>query len=242
MDLIVIAALCVAAASVIGGATGFGTSLIATPLMLTAGIGLAETVVVNLVVALITRVGVTVQLREHIDWRRVAVLGAASVPGAWLGVQTVTLLPDQHLKPAAGAVTILCGLAMALPTRHEARPPSAAITAAVGAIGGYFSTTTSLNGPPVVLLLGRAKIPPMSFIADLAGYFVITSIVSLALLWSGTEIDLPGLWPLLVACVVAGVTANQLGIAIARRLPTHLFRSAVIVLVVIAGLLTIVTA
>ncbi|MCT2264409.1 sulfite exporter TauE/SafE family protein [Dietzia cinnamea] len=212
MDLIVIAALCVAAASVIGGATGFGTSLIATPLMLTAGIGLAETVVVNLVVALITRVGVTVQLREHIDWRRVAVLGAASVPGAWLGVQTITLLPDQHLKPAAGA------------------------------IGGYFSTTTSLNGPPVVLLLGRAKIPPMSFIADLAGYFVITSIVSLALLWSGTEIDLPGLWPLLVACVVAGVTANQLGIAIARRLPTHLFRSAVIVLVVIAGLLTIVTA
>ena len=212
MDLIVIAALCVAAASVIGGATGFGTSLIATPLMLTAGIGLAETVVVNLVVALITRVGVTVQLREHIDWRRVAVLGAASVPGAWLGVQTVTLLPDQHLKPAAGA------------------------------IGGYFSTTTSLNGPPVVLLLGRAKIPPMSFIADLAGYFVITSIVSLALLWSGTGIDLPGLWPLLAACVVAGVTANQLGIAIARRLPTHLFRSAVIVLVVIAGLLTIVTA
>ena len=212
MDLIVIAALCVAAASVIGGAAGFGTSLIAAPLMLTAGIGLAETVVVNLVVALITRVGVTVQLREHIDWRRVAVLGAASVPGAWLGVQTVTLLPDQHLKPAAGA------------------------------IGGYFSTTTSLNGPPVVLLLGRAKIPPMSFIADLAGYFVITSIVSLALLWSGTGIDLPGLWPLLAACVVAGVTANQLGIAIARRLPTHLFRSAVIVLVVIAGLLTIVTA
>ncbi|TCW23117.1 sulfite exporter TauE/SafE family protein [Dietzia cinnamea] len=212
MDLIVIAALCVAAASVIGGATGFGTSLIATPLMLTASIGLAETVVVNLVVALITRVGVTVQLREHIDWRRVAVLGSASVPGAWLGVQTVTLLPDQHLKPAAGA------------------------------IGGYFSTTTSLNGPPVVLLLGRAKIPPLSFIADLAGYFVITSIVSLALLWSGTGIALPGLWPLLAACVVAGITANQLGIAIARRLPTHLFRSAVIVLVVIAGLLTIVTA
>lgn len=40
-----------------------------------------------------------------------------------------------------------------------------------GAISGYFSTTTSLNGPPVVLLLGRAKLPPLSFIADLAGYF-----------------------------------------------------------------------
>ena len=81
MDLIVIAALGVAAASVIGGATGFGTLLIATPLMLTAGIGLAETVVVNLVVALITRVGVTVQLREHIDWRRVAVTSRRRGPG-----------------------------------------------------------------------------------------------------------------------------------------------------------------
>ncbi|UVE96351.1 sulfite exporter TauE/SafE family protein [Dietzia sp. B32] len=242
MGLIVIAALCVAAASVIGGATGFGTALIATPLMLTAGIGLPETVAVNLVVALVTRVGVTVQLRRHITWRRVAVLGAASVPGAWLGVRTLGLLPEQHLQPAAGAITVLCGLAMALPTTHHARPPSALVTATVGAIGGYLSTTTSLNGPPVVLLLGRARLPPLAFIADLAGYFVVTSVVALTLLWTGTGIDLPGLAPLLLVCTVAGVSANQLGIAIARRLPTHVFRSAVIALVVVAGLLTIVTA
>lgn len=242
MDLILLAALCVAVASVIGGATGFGTALIATPLMLTAGIGLAETVAVNLVVALVTRIGVTVQLRRHIDWRRVALLGAASVPGAWLGVQTVGLLPDQHLQPAAGAVTVLCGLAMALPTSQQSRPPSVPATATAGVIGGYLSTTTSLNGPPVVLLLGRAKLPPLGFIADLAGYFVVTSLVSLTLLWTGTGIDLPGLAPMLAVCTVAGVAANQVGIAIARRLPTHVFRSAVIALVVVAGLLTIATA
>lgn len=242
MSLIAIAALCISAASVIGGATGFGTALIATPLMLMAGIGLAETVAVNLVVALVTRIGVTVQLRRHITWRRVAVLGAASVPGAWLGVQTLSLLPEQHLQPAAGAITVLCGLAMALPTTHHARPPSTLASATAGAIGGYLSTTTSLNGPPVVLLLGRARLPPLGFIGDLAGYFVITSAVSLALLGTGTGIDLPGLAPLLAVCTVTGVVANQAGIAIARRLPTHVFRSAVIALVVIAGLLTIVTA
>lgn len=242
MELIVLAVLCVAAASVIGGATGFGTSLLATPLMLMAGIGLAETVVVNLVVALVTRVGVTVQLRDHINWRRVAVLGLASVPGAWLGVQTVNLLPEEHLKPAAGAITVLCGLAMALPVARAPRPPSAFAAAVTGAISGYFSTTTSLNGPPVVLLLSRARLPPLSFIADLAGYFVITSLVSLALLWSGTEIDFHALLPMIAACTVTGVVANQLGLAIALRLPTHVFRSAVISLVVIAGLVTIATA
>lgn len=242
MDLIAVAALCVAVASVIGGATGFGTSLMATPFMLMAGIGLTETVVVNLVVALVTRIGVTVQLREHITWRRVAILGGASLPGAWLGVQTLSLLPEQHLKPAAGAITVLCGLALAIPSTKTARPPSTWLTAVTGAIGGYFSTTTSLNGPPVVLLLGRAKLPPLSFIADLAGYFVITSIISLSLLWAGSGIDVRALAPMLLACTLAGVAFNQLGIEIAKRLPTHVFRSAVIALVVIAGLITIVTA
>lgn len=242
MDLIGLAVLCVAAASVIGGATGFGTSLIATPFMLMAGIGLTETVVVNLVVALVTRVGVTYQLRRHIEWRRVAVLGVASLPGAWLGVQTLSLLPEQLLAPAAGVITVVCGVAMALPASRTARPPSTWATAATGAISGYFSTTTSLNGPPVVLLLSRARLPPLSFIADLAGYFVVTSVLSLALLWTGTGIDVPALLPMLGACTVAGVVANQFGIGIAQRLPTHVFRSAVIALVVIAGLLTIVTA
>ena len=242
MELIAIAALCMAVASIIGGATGFGTSLMATPFMLMAGIGLTETVVINLVVALVTRVGVTVQLREHINWRTVALLGGASLPGAWLGVETVSLLPEQHLKPAAGVITIVCGLAMALPTSTGARPPAAWLTAVTGAIGGYFSTTTSLNGPPVVLLLGRAKLPPLSFIADLAGYFVITSIVSLSLLWAGTDVDVPAILPMLAACVVAGVVFNQIGIAIAQRLPTHIFRSAVIALVVLAGIVTIITS
>ena len=133
-------------------------------------------------------------------------------------------------------------LAMALPAARTPRPPSAIATAVTGVISGYFSTTTSLNGPPVVLLLSRARLPPLGFIADLAGYFVITSLVSLALLWSGTEIDLPALLPMVVACTVVGVLANQLGIGIAMRLPTHVFRSAVISLVVIAGLVTFATA
>lgn len=242
MELVLLSVLCVTAASIIGGATGFGTSLIATPLMLIAGVGLAETVVINLVVALVTRIGVAVQLRRHITWRRVAVLGLASIPGAWLGVRTLTWLPEQLLQPAAGAITVLCGLAMALPAAREVRPPSMAAATVAGAISGYLSTTTSLNGPPVVLLLGRAKLPPMMFIGDLAGYFVITSVVSLLFMAEGSDIPLDGLLPTLAACTLAGVVANQVGIGIARRLPTHIFRTGVIALVVVAGSITIVTS
>ncbi|WP_349307263.1 sulfite exporter TauE/SafE family protein [Rhodococcus sp. IEGM 1379] len=145
--------LCMGFASIIGGATGFGTALIATPLMLLAGVDVIEIVVVNLIVGLVTRIAVSVQLREQIDWGRVALLGCASLPGAWLGVLTVNMLPGQYLKPAAAVLTVLCGLAMVLPSSPNPKPPSRATNIAVGMVGGYFSTTTSLNGPPVVLLL-----------------------------------------------------------------------------------------
>lgn len=242
LTLIVAAMACVGFASLIGGATGFGTALIATPLMLLAGIGVTEIVVVNLIVGLATRVAITYQLRDRIDWRRVAFLGGASLPGAWLGALTVHMLPDQYLKPAAGALTILCGLAMTLPISPNPRPPSRAANIAVGTIGGYFSTTTSLNGPPVVLLLGRAKLPPMNFIGDLAGYFVVTNTLSLSLLWAYSDVRPVTMWPMILSCVVIALIANQIGISIAKRLPVKTFRIAVITLVVIAGALTIATS
>lgn len=242
MITILSAMLCMGFASIIGGATGFGTALIATPLMLLAGIGVTEIVVVNLIVGLITRVAVTYQLRMHIDWRRVALLGGASLPGAWLGVMTVNMLPEEYLKPAAGALTVLCGVLMALPAAKDPTPPSRAANIAVGTIGGYFSTTTSMNGPPVVLLLSRAKLAPMNFIADLAGYFIVTGTLSLTLLWIYTDVQPISMWPLLTGCIAAGILGNHLGMWIAGKLPVKTFRTGVIALVIAAGILTIVSS
>ncbi|TYL45693.1 sulfite exporter TauE/SafE family protein [Nocardioides sp. BGMRC 2183] len=242
MTLLIAATLCVGFAAVVGGATGFGSSLIAAPLMLLAGVGVTETVVVNLVVGLVTRLSAAYQLRSHLDRRRVLRLGGAAIPGAWLGAATLAYLPDELLKPAVGAMTIVCGLVMALPSTREPAPPSAPATLAVGAIGGYLSTTTSLNGPPPVLLLSRAQVPPLTFIADLAGYFVIANVASIALLTTYTDLDLGAAGPMLGACVAVALVGNQLGIAVARRLPVAVFRHAVTVMVVAAGAITIAAA
>lgn len=242
MSTLLLAMLCMGFASIIGGATGFGTALIATPLMLLVGIEVTDVVVVNLLVGLATRLAATVQLRAHIEWRRVGWLGAASLPGAWLGVLTVALLPLAYMKPAVGVLTVLCGLALAIQPSGGPRPPSRKALSVAGFVSGYFGSTTSLNGPPVVLLLGRAKLAPMSFIADLAGFFVITNTLSLILLWIYSDVGLAAIWPMLLGCLVVGLVCNRLGIAIARRLSVGTFRWGVVVLVVAAGILTILTA
>jgi len=53
--LLAIGTICVGVASVIGGATGFGTAMVATPLMLLAGFDVSDVVVVNLVASPLDR-------------------------------------------------------------------------------------------------------------------------------------------------------------------------------------------
>lgn len=236
--LLALGAACIGVASIIGGATGFGTAMVATPLMLLAGFGVSEVVAINLVAGLVTRLDVVCRLWQQIDKRRVALLGAGSLPGAWLGAVTLQWLPEHQLKQVVGVLIVVCGVAMTLVRSGAPYIPSPGAQALTGAIGGYLSTTTSLNGPPPALLLMRARLAPLPFIADLAGYFIITNLLSLAIL-VGRDAVPPAIWwptlPLLVAAAVAG---NVTGLCIARRMSTEVFRSGVIVLVVLAGVLT----
>ena len=239
LTTLVLGALCVGIAATIGGTTGFGSALIAMPLMLLVGFTLPEVVVVNLVTGVLSRLAVAYRLRDRIDWRRVALLGFGSLPGAWLGAETVNLLPAHYVKAVAGAVVMLSGIYLAIPAGGRQWTPSSAAQAATGAVGSYLSTTTSLGGPPPVLLLSRARIPPLSFLADLAGYFIVTNTMSLGILQVRDEIPHAVLWPMLPVFVAAAVVGNVVGLRIAGLLPTKVFRAAVIALVIAAGALTI---
>lgn len=235
--------VCIAFASIVGGATGFGTALVATPLMLLVGISVPETVSVILVVGLVTRCAVMIRLRAHIVWSRVSLLALGSIPGAWAGAAVLHVVSVHYLKIAAGVLAVLCGVSMVVvSTPDEPRSPSPAAAAATGAVGGFLSTTTALNGPPPALLLTRAGIPPMVFIADMAGYFTVVSAVSLIVLGARGQIPHSILWPALPTYVVASLLGTGAGLWIAHRLPERAFRLAVIGLVIVAGALTALTA
>ncbi len=234
---------CLAFASIVGGATGFGTALVASPLMLLVGVDVPDVVAVVLVVGLVTRCAVMVRLREHVAWSRVSLLALGSVPGAWTGAAVLHVVSTHYLKIAAGVLAVLCGISMLLVRSPEQpRSPSAAASATTGAVGGFLSTTTALNGPPPALLLTWAGTPPLVFIADMAGYFTIVSAVSLVILGAGGQIPQSVLWPALPAYIAVALAGTGVGLWIARRTPIEAFRLAVIGLVVVAGALTALTA
>ena len=230
--------LCLGAASVVGGATGFGTALIGTPLMLLAGMDVASAVVVNLSAGLVTRVVVAYRLRAMMDRRRVCGLSVGAVPGALMGAAVLSALPGEALRIVAGAATVVCGLWLAIPGRAVAREPGGVATVATGVVGGFLTTSTSLGGPPPVLLMQYARVAPATFVADLAGYFVVTCGLSLSLLAVGGLIP-PGLtWWIVLASVGAALLGNAVGSRIARWIPGEALRYVVITLVVVAGAMT----
>ena len=240
MSALVAGLACVWFAAIVGGATGFGSALIGTPLMLLVGVDLPVAVAMNLAAGLVTRLVVAVQLRSEMVPRRVVQLCGGAVPGIFAGLAVMSLLPMGALRTLAGAATVICGLWLALPTARPGAPGSA-LTISTGVIGGFLTSTTSLGGPPPVLLMQWARVPPLTFIADLAGYFVVTTGLSLAVLVVGGKVptDLP--WWLIVGVLVAAIAGNAIGVRIARRLDRERFRVLVIVFVIVAGLATLFT-
>ncbi|WP_409464794.1 sulfite exporter TauE/SafE family protein [Amycolatopsis sp. GA6-003] len=238
----ILGALAVAFAGFIGGLTGFGASLVGTPLLLLIGFPLPQVVVINLIATMITRLAVLHRERHHIDWRRVAVLGAASLPGAAAGALTLHLLPPHALRILAGAVVVLSGLRLLLRPTREPHPATTAKQTIAGLLGGYLSTTTSLNGAPPAVLLASAKVPPRTFVGDLAGYFVVTNCLSLLLLLTAGQFHTADLGPQLPLFVLTALAGNILGGRLIGRVPRTVFDRAIVGLIVVSGVVTMISS
>lgn len=241
--LLIVGAAVVLAASVLGGVTGFGFSLVCTPLLLLAGFPLADVVVVNLTISGVTRVATAVRLRGFVNRRRAGWLVGGSVPGLLIGFLVQDAVPDAVLKVAAGTVAVL--VAAFLLVRPSARPLEAPgpaprrYSGLAGLLGGFLGITTSLNGPPPVILLSRQRAEPREFIADIAVYFVVGNASALLLIQMGGGLALDRLGLLLACWLPGAVLGNTLGLAVGSRLPADTFRLLTLGLVLVAGLATV---
>lgn len=241
MDLIV-GALSVFVASFLGGVTGFGYALVATPLLLLIGFPLPFVVTANLSLALVTRISIAYRFRAHLTPARAMALVAGSVPGLWLGTQVLTRVDEAAIKVGAGALVMATAVLLARSLTAPPPRPVPGAPVAAGFAGGFLGSTTSLNGVAPVLLLARDKAAPHSFIADLALYFVVSNGIALALL--GAEGALAGraLFPAFVLWLPGSLAGNWIGASLGPRLPEGLFRRLTLAIVFVAGALTALAA
>lgn len=233
-------------ACAVGGLVGFASSLVLLPALLGLGLELRTAVVVNLVVAVVTRVPTLVVLRREVDRRRTGWLLAGTAPGAVVGLVVVSRTPSRLVELVVGLVVVLAGCSLARDLHRTDGPATARAgplrTVTTGVGSGLLGATTSLNGVPPALLLARTERDVTIRLADLSAFFVLGNVLTLGLLLaSGGGADLPPVG-VLGAWVVAGAAGHGIGTAVGSGLEPGRFDRLTTTIVVLCGALALVSA
>ena len=227
------------AAGFIQGLSGFGSALVALPL-------LSLVLDIRAAVALVALLGLVVSvvnLLRHRDHLRLAplyplfvgallgtapgVLFLAQVPQAWImlglglvlvGFATSSLAPGQRRTPAPIRSGLLMGLAS-------------------GALGGAYAT----NGPPAILHIASLGWSAVRQKASLSAFFVATGSLIVVSHWIGGVTNGAVLW-LFATALPALVIGMVAGIALFHRLSDHGYRRMTLGLVLLMGVMMLVRA
>ena len=228
-----------AAASFIGTISGFGFALLIVP-PLSFVVGPKEAVVLSNVLGASWLMAMFIRLHRQVSWRIAIPLSIAALAGMPFGLVLLEAVSTRMLQVILGLnvllATVLLWRGLRVPVEGRL------IDAVTGFVSGVLNTSTSMNGPPVVLHLQNHGLSPIPFRATLSAFFVSSSLVALALYAIGGQLDrfvlasagvgLPGL--------VAGYVAGNV---VVGRLDAAQFRGVVVgVLVCSATLILVRTA
>ncbi|MGE4427052.1 MAG: sulfite exporter TauE/SafE family protein [Solirubrobacteraceae bacterium] len=215
---------------------GFGFSFFVAPLA--AGVLAPEEAVMLLLL-----LGVVINLlvlcgerrRPEADWRVVAVMLAASVPTLVLGALVVRSMSAPRLQILIG-VAIVVAVLLQRAERPAAGSTSRARLPVAGLAAGVLTTSTSLNGPAVVIgVLSR----PLrrdgvrdSIALTFLGLSVLGSLTLVLLVGQERSVPSAGL---IVATLPFVLVGHRVGRAVFRRLDDDQHRRWIIIAALVAG-------
>jgi uncharacterized protein len=233
-----LAAIAALVGATIQSATGFGFALVLSPAMF-AVVEPEEAVGALLLLGLALNLLVLIEDGGHADWRRIAPMLVAAVPGLVAGVLLLSALSKEALQVIVGLAVIGAG-AWQLRARRSAggeRRGSelpAAVGWAVGFVSGTSTTSISVSGPPIVLWLEAHGVRPTEFRATLAASFLALNLAGWVMLFAaegGDSLDFGLVAPLLGLVLVGHV----LGTVAFRRIDPQRFFVIALVLVMCTG-------
>jgi uncharacterized membrane protein YfcA len=189
-------------------ATGFGFALFSAPVLVaTLGprLSVPAITVLGLVISTLT-LGAEGR-RPLVLWRPALIMTAAAIPGMVLGAVALAHGPVDALRVLVSAAVLV---AVAVQVRAEAGPPPAEASAGpggavgAGAIAGALSTSTGINGPPLILYLLRLHAGARRVRDTMAFLFIVTGLGTFAALAAFGALRFTSQLPWLVLAAAAG--------------------------------------
>jgi hypothetical protein len=211
---------------------GFGFALVAVPLFVTV-LDVRDAVVLTTLLGLLNNVIVARTAWRHVPWHAVGPMLAGALAGMPLGLAALLLAPEDAIRLGVGVSTLVMAAALASGLRFGDR--SVASELGVGLISGVLNTSTSMNGPPVVLYLQGREHLPDEFRGALAVFFFACSAITLAAFFATRIVTVDAL-ALSAAALPSVAAGSVLGHALVRRVEPALFRRLVFALLAVSAL------
>jgi uncharacterized protein len=173
--MLLAAFLIVLVAAAVQSVTGFGYSLVATP-VLTLLTGPRTAIVALALPGLLLAVVTLVREREHVRWRTVVALLAAMVAGMPAGLVLLRVLDERALSTLVVVAVVGCA---AVVWRNPQFPTGLLPLAGAGLLAGVLSTSAGPSGPPLVAAMQTAGYRPRELRATAAGVFSFGGVASI---------------------------------------------------------------
>ena len=173
------------AAGFLQGVTGFGSALVAVPL-LSLVVDVKFAIPLTVLSGLPITFFLCLKLRSFLDWQKLFPLCAATLPGILFGVMVLKNVGSQAIALALGVMIAGYGAYTLFfsPKRREVRRGWVYVAGFLsGAIGSAFSA----GGPPVIIYATMNNWGKDSIKATLTGFFFFNSVI-IALAHWGTGI------------------------------------------------------
>jgi uncharacterized protein len=158
------------------GVSGFGAGLVAMPL-LTLLIGIKAAVPLSMLNGLIITGFLSLQLKSHIDWRKIMPLLLGCLPGIVIGASLLKRLNADHLQLGLGLFIIIYA-AYSLRLRPKPRRISNRWGYAAGFLTGTISSVFSAGGPPAIIYVSLTGWAKDEIKATLSVFFFVSGIAT----------------------------------------------------------------
>jgi uncharacterized membrane protein YfcA len=223
------------AACILQGILGFASALVAVPLALL--FLPKETVVSSMFMVGLSLNGfLSARIKERIDYRVVALLFVASLFGLPVGIWILRAVPLETMQVFVGCLVVL--FTVLLQWGKLRLPQNRFLAGAAGFFSGLLNTSTSMSGPPVLILLAGQGLPKDQFRRTLVTFFFVSGLVAaLALVLGG--VMTPERVSYGVVAIPFAFLGGFVGDLISARLPERPFRIMALAVLFLAGVYSI---
>lgn len=226
-------------AGFVQGMTGFGSALVAMPL-LSLCVDVKSAVPLCTLNSLVITTFLALRLKKHLDRKKIIPLCIAAIPGMVVGVTLLKKVRSEHLSMALGVLLVAyAGYGLLMRIRQRKLHPVWSYLAGFssGAIGAAFSA----GGPPAIIYATLSDWDKDEIKATLSGFFLFNSYVNAAA-HAASGLTTVSVLSLFIYSVPTVFLGTVLGSRCYGRIEKNIYLKVLFAFLILMGIVMIITA